>query len=248
MTRSHGSRSREARRRPRNCSAMRKAAGSLACSFALSVAMLWHFSGEASAQTISAQGLQADIAILRRAFEELHPGLYRYNTKAQMDAAFATLASTLGHDRSLDQTYLAFSQFAAKIQSGETYANPSSQPEAVAKALFQGQNRVPYFFEWIDGDMVVTRDFTHDGALPRGTRIAILNDVPTHDILARLLTVTVATARTMPRGSPCSGFVARRGMRRSTSSGPCCFRHHLQRPRHRRASSFFHRTARRGTA
>jgi peptidase S41-like protein len=175
---------------------MGKAAGLVACLLAMSVAMLGSAGDTANAQEqsqsqpISTQGLQADAAILRRAFEELHPGLYRYHAKAQMDGAFATLATALNHDLSPPQAYVAFSTFAATIESGVTYANFSHQPDAVATALFHAENRVPFFFEWIDGDMVVTRDFTHDHALPRGSRIAILNDVPTRDILARLLTVT----------------------------------------------------------
>jgi len=30
--------------------------------------------------------LQADAALVRSAYEQLHPGLYRYNSKAEMDA------------------------------------------------------------------------------------------------------------------------------------------------------------------
>lgn len=41
----------------------------------------------ASAAILSASDLQADAALLRRAYTTLHPGLYRYNTPAQMDAA-----------------------------------------------------------------------------------------------------------------------------------------------------------------
>ena len=34
---------------------------------------------------LKSSDLQADAAILRRAYQELHPGLYRYNTRAEMD-------------------------------------------------------------------------------------------------------------------------------------------------------------------
>ena len=37
-------------------------------------------------RTLTAQELQADLAVLRRSYESLHPGLYRYRTPAQVDA------------------------------------------------------------------------------------------------------------------------------------------------------------------
>lgn len=75
--------------------------------------------------------LQADVAILRAAYENLHPGLYRYNTKPQMDAAFAALNQRLAHQQSLPDAFLAFSQFAAKVRCGHTQANPFNQSKVV---------------------------------------------------------------------------------------------------------------------
>ena len=45
---------------------------------------------------LPASGLQEDVQILRSAFEQLHPGLYRYNSRQQMDAAFDRLAMDFG--------------------------------------------------------------------------------------------------------------------------------------------------------
>ena len=44
-----------------------------------------------ASRLIPAADLQADAAILRQAYESLHPGLYRYRSKADIDAAFARL-------------------------------------------------------------------------------------------------------------------------------------------------------------
>ena len=46
---------------------------------------------------VSAQDARADVALLRRALETVHPGLYRYASKADIDAAFTRLeAATSG--------------------------------------------------------------------------------------------------------------------------------------------------------
>ncbi len=142
--------------------------------------------------TFSASDLQADVAVLRDALETLHPGLLRYNDAKQIDADFKQLGATLDRTQSLESAYLAFSQFEAKLQCGHCYANFFNQDPAIAKALFQGQNRVPFFFEWIDGEMVVTRDFTASGVLPRGARVVAINGTSSKQILTTLMTVARA--------------------------------------------------------
>lgn len=147
---------------------------------------------QAPAPLLSAADLQADEAILREAYEQLHPGLYRYNTKAQMVAAFHALHQEFAHDQSQRDAFLAFSEFAAKVRCGHTQANPVNQSKALITSLFQTQTRVPFYFEWLHGRMVVTQDFTPDHALPPGTEVTSLNGVDTSSILARLMTIARA--------------------------------------------------------
>jgi hypothetical protein len=137
-------------------------------------------------------GLRADAAILRRAYEQLHPGLYRYNTKAEMDADFAALNDKFDHDQSLQEAFLAFSEFAAKVRCGHTQANPFNQSKAVTEALLKGQTRLPFYFNWMDRRMIVTRDFTPGHALPVGTEVLEVNSVPVGTILAKLLSIARA--------------------------------------------------------
>ncbi len=141
---------------------------------------------------LKAADLEADAAILRRAYEQLHPGLYRYNTRPQMDQHFEVLQARLNHDQSLKDAYLAFSLFAAEVKCGHTYANFFNQDDAVASQLFKSPARVPFYFAWIDRHMVVTQDFTPDHSLPRGTRILEINGNSTSSILSRLLTIARA--------------------------------------------------------
>jgi hypothetical protein len=106
--------------------------------------------------TLKAADLLKDVAILREAYEQLHPGLYRYNSKVEMDKQFAALQNSLSHDQSPQEAYLAFSIFAAQVKCGHTYANFFNQPKPVVAALFKGQTRVPFYFRWMDKTMVVT--------------------------------------------------------------------------------------------
>ncbi|NYF89914.1 S41 family peptidase [Tunturiibacter empetritectus] len=145
-----------------------------------------------SSPVLKTGGLQEDVAVLRSAYEQLHPGLYRYNSKAEMDKDFATLSRQLDHDQSLQDAFLAFSEFAAKIRCGHTQANPFNQPKSLIETLFKSPTRLPFYFDWLDGHMIVMRDFTTDHLLPPGTEVTRINGVAASVILMRLLSVARA--------------------------------------------------------
>jgi len=141
---------------------------------------------------IPSAGLRADVAVLRRAYEAMHPGLYRYNTKAEMDRHFAALDGSFARDRTLGEAYVAISQFLAKLRCGHSYANFFNQPKSVADALFKGANRVPFHFRWIDRRMIVTKNFSPDARLRAGCEIVAIDGIPVSRILAKLRTVARA--------------------------------------------------------
>ncbi len=141
---------------------------------------------------IKSADLESDATVLRKAYEELHPGLYRYSTKAEMDAKFEALQKNLSHDLSLQDAYLLFSQFAAEVKCGHTYPNFFNQNKALKAELFEGHNRVPFYFRWLDQKIVVTKDFTPDSQLPRGSRVLSINGNPVRAILDRLMTIARA--------------------------------------------------------
>jgi Peptidase family S41 len=148
--------------------------------------------------TLLATDLQADVALLRRTFETLHPGLLRYNTVDQVDAAFKALEDEFASDRTLAQAYLAFSVFTAKLKCGHTYPNFFNQSKDVATALFQAP-RLPFYFCWLDDRMIVTRSFTQEKLIRAGTEIEAINGVPGKTILERLMTVARADGNNEPK-------------------------------------------------
>jgi len=141
---------------------------------------------------LRAADLRSDAAILREAYGALHPGLYRYNTKGQMDAAFAELNQQLDHDETLQEAFLAFSEFTAKVRCGHTQANPFNQSKELMQELFKGPTRVPYYFQWLNRRMIVTEDFSKQHAFPAGTEIVSINAIPVENILTRLMTIARA--------------------------------------------------------
>ncbi|TXH68174.1 MAG: peptidase S41 [Lysobacteraceae bacterium] len=135
---------------------------------------------------IPAEALQRDVDTLEATYGALHPGLHRYLDEPALKAAYADLRRRFHRPQRLDQVYLALSGFAAKVRCGHTYANFYNQDKAVAVALLR-HPRIPLYFRWIDGEMVVTRDMGSGLALPAGTRVLSLDGVPTRRILSALM-------------------------------------------------------------
>lgn len=142
--------------------------------------------------TIASSALRSDVAVLRRAYETMHPGLERYNSKAQLDRHFADLDAAFARERTLRDAYLELSRFLAKIRCGHTYANFFNQPKSVADALFKGKDRVPFYFRWIDRRMIVTRSFTEHASIRPGIEIVAIDGVPVARILGQLMTLARA--------------------------------------------------------
>jgi hypothetical protein len=132
-------------------------------------------------------GLAKDVAILRQAYEAMHPGLYRYNSKAQMDARFDALAEAFTKSKTIQETFLHLTRFTAAIKCGHTYSSFFNQPKATAEALFSGRDKLPLHFKWRDGRMIVVKDVSPGGTIARGTEVLSLNGVPAKTVLTTLI-------------------------------------------------------------
>lgn len=132
----------------------------------------------------SAADLAGDMTILRHALD-LHPGLHRYATPAQVAARLDALQGAFVGAATPDQRYLALSRFLATIRCGHSYANFFNQKKALAAALFDRRTRLPFHFVWLGDAMVVTADAS--GQLSPGTRIEAINGESATALRNRLL-------------------------------------------------------------
>lgn len=136
--------------------------------------------------------LRADIGLLRRIYEALHPGLYRYQTPALFAARCDALEARLAAPTSLGRQYLELSGWLAQIRCGHTWANAFNQSDAVAKMLVDPPNKLPFHFVWLGDRMVVAGNPLGIEGLTRGDAISSVDDVPAAGIQALLLPLTRA--------------------------------------------------------
>lgn len=126
-----------------------------------------------------------DAHILRRAYEAMHPGLYRYSSPAAMSARFDRLERELATVRTQGEAFLALSRLTAAVRCGHSFPNPLNQPDATAAVLFGGQDRLPFTFQWIGGEMVITG--AADPRLVRGSRVLSVDGVSSREMLRTLI-------------------------------------------------------------
>lgn len=135
-----------------------------------------------------------DMAIFRAAMA-IHPGLHRYASPRAVAERLDLLERDYraGTDiESYEACYLALSRFLATIRCGHSYCNFFNQTDPGVTALFDRPTRLPFNFEWLGREMVVTADHSGTGALPRGARVIEINGKGVDQVLARLLPYTRA--------------------------------------------------------
>ena len=67
---------------------------------------------------LAPSAMTADVALLRHAYETLHPGLYRYQTPAESAARFDAFAAAVARPMSPGAFYLLLSRHLATLRCG----------------------------------------------------------------------------------------------------------------------------------
>jgi hypothetical protein len=80
----------------------------------------------------------------------------------------------------------SLSRFLATIRCGHSYCNFFNQQKPLASALFDRRTRLPFYFMWVDGRMVVTADPSMLG-VPVGAEVLTINGVPAPSLLRTLM-------------------------------------------------------------
>lgn len=130
--------------------------------------------------------MRRDLALLRDAYETLHPGLYRYLTEREAAARFEAVADRCGRPRTLAAFYLDLSRLLATVRCGHSYANFYNQRKAVRQALFERGGLLPLDFLWLGTEMVFTADPHATGIVP-GSVVEAIDGRPAAAILAALM-------------------------------------------------------------
>lgn len=136
----------------------------------------------------------ADLAILESAWENLHPGLYRYNSQKDIHYYFTNLKEKCKMPLDKKTFYLRLSQLVQKIKCGHTFLNPLNMDSVTQTQIFPGKI-IPFFFEVAENKLIITHVISSDTFLERGDEIVAINHIPGKEIMDSLLTVSRSDGR-----------------------------------------------------
>ncbi len=141
--------------------------------------------GKPKKPEIGAEDAQRDLRILQRALAELHPGLTRYTTLAQIDADFAAATAAVASGSSRAQMVLLASQLAASLHCGHTWVSPYNQRADVVENVFNRADKLPLTLRWVEGRALITG--STDATVTAGSELLAIDGRPVAEIRDALL-------------------------------------------------------------
>ena len=150
--------------------------------------------GQENSRTFYPSQLHEDINVLKEALVTLHPGLYKYNTKQQIENLFKELNNNTKKPVNEKDFYLLLAKFTEKIGCGHTYLNPLNLEENIPP-FYMPEKVLPICFAVIERKFIITHNLSQDTLLERGTEITKINGVTTAGIIDSLLQVSRADGK-----------------------------------------------------
>lgn len=162
-----------------------------------------------SQQLFTPQELQADFTVIRQALEEAHPGLYRFQTKEQVDKQFASIEKMLKKGMSAYAFYKLVNPMITAIGDGHVKFHPAGKPDDPYAFFDNGYLPLRLYFK--EGNAFVLGTYGAVEILPAGTRIMRINGEDIAHITARLFRNifadgTVQTAKYAALNSDFAGY------------------------------------------
>ncbi|PSL30981.1 S41 family peptidase [Chitinophaga ginsengisoli] len=130
------------------------------------------------------QELRTDFTIIRQALEEAHPGLYRFQTKAQADQEFATIEKLLKKGMTEYEFYRLVNPLIAAIGDGHVKFHRAGRPDDLHAFFENGYLPLRLYFK--EGNAFVLGSYGGEEKLSPGTRILSINGEDMAHIVARL--------------------------------------------------------------
>jgi hypothetical protein len=128
--------------------------------------------------------LKQDCSIIRKALEEAHPGLYRYNSREKIRNELVKLEHKLNKGMTELEFFRLVNPFIAGIGDGHTKFHRDGRPDDYYAFFEDGY--FPYQLYFREGKAYVRRSYVQEATLPAGTEIKSINGRKIEDILQLL--------------------------------------------------------------
>jgi hypothetical protein len=128
--------------------------------------------------------LKSDFRFLQMKLKTVHPALYRYTSKVNMDLLFDSLDHSINEPLNEQQFLSLIQLLSEKIKDGHTMFLPGKELSKYDKneGMF-----FPFSTSWIENKLVITENLSADPSIQTGTEIVSINDIDTKYFMPRLI-------------------------------------------------------------
>jgi hypothetical protein len=146
----------------------------------------------------SRDSLMADLYFLKSKITKMHPGLYRYSSRADFDRFWDSLNHVITRPLK-DQEFLAIlTRLNEKIRNGHTMFLPATS------AMEYNNTRGRFFplsVRYVQGKLIIQENYSIDSTINGGVEILNINGVSTGAIMSKLLSCQIRDGynQTYPR-------------------------------------------------
>ncbi len=135
--------------------------------------------------TLTAEGAAQDVRVLKSTLLALHPGLHKYQTPAQKDAALTRFEIRGNAARDASEMYLAAAELAASIRCGHTWASTFNMTPALRAMLMESANKLPFWLALAENRWLVIGSAIE--AVKIGDEVLGINGIPGAEVIAKML-------------------------------------------------------------
>lgn len=128
--------------------------------------------------------LNEDFALLRKALEEGHAGLYRYTSKEEFDKMFENVEQSLTEPMSEIEFFLKLDPLIANVHCGHTRMGLSSNTTA---SLNTEPISIPFSLKFVDSKTYLLNNYSEIEDLKMGVEVVSINGNPIDTIVGKML-------------------------------------------------------------
>ncbi|MBA4853142.1 S41 family peptidase [Emticicia sp. BO119] len=135
----------------------------------------------AQKQTFSVEEVREDMAVLKRKFEKLHPGMYYYKSKEVYEKLYDSLYNSLTQPLSYLEAYKVLAHLVTAVEDGHTGIRFDAN-----RFNHKNVKYVPFYLRKIGDSYYISLNTSQDSTIVRGSEIFRVNNEPIDDLISKL--------------------------------------------------------------
>jgi hypothetical protein len=136
---------------------------------------------------LTSSQLMEDYKIVEKAFRELHPGSFRYQSKESFQQHLDELKQSFSQNLSYADTYMALTKFAASVKCGHTHTGVYNQGNLINQITLEQEDKLPFLYRILENRFFITANASEFENIKIGSEIISINGLNAQTIIAKLM-------------------------------------------------------------